>query len=60
LDSRPFVHRFSSCIAGVWPTFEEALEGGHARFGLDAFMVKQIRAAESVHLVNRDILPSPI
>jgi hypothetical protein len=44
-------------VAGVWPTFEEALRGGYARFGLPPFLVKQILAVDPVFVVTRDVRP---
>jgi hypothetical protein len=34
-------------VAGVWPSYEEALDGGYDRFGLVAFFVKQLTASSS-------------
>jgi hypothetical protein len=47
-------------VAGIWPTFELALEAGYERFGAVPFMVKQIRAVEPVYQVSRDVLPCPM
>ena len=38
-------------IAGIWGTYEDALQAGYERFGLTPFLVKQIEALERVHSV---------
>lgn len=38
-------------VAGVWPTYEDALKAAYGEFGLDGFMVKQIHAVEPVHFL---------
>jgi hypothetical protein len=44
-------------VAGVWPSYEEALRAGYSRFGLSSFLVQQILAVDPVAIVTRDILP---
>jgi hypothetical protein len=46
-------------VAGVWSTYEEALEAGYGRFGLQPFYVKQVAAVESVIQITRDVVPCP-
>jgi len=40
-------------VAGFWDTYEDALQAGYDRFGLDPFMVKQVLAVEPVHYISR-------
>jgi hypothetical protein len=42
-------------IAGIWDTYKDALEAGYGQFGLDPFLVKQIRGIEQVQFFTRDI-----
>jgi hypothetical protein len=42
-------------VAGVWPTYREALKTGYERYGLQPFLVKQIELVESVQVFTRDI-----
>jgi len=42
-------------IAGVWDTYEDALRAGYRQFGLEPFLVKQIRRIEQVYYFTRDI-----
>ena len=44
-------------IAGVWDTYEDALTAAYERFGLEAFLVKQIQSIEQVQFISRDITP---
>jgi hypothetical protein len=44
-------------VAGVWDTYQDALQEGYRVFGLKPFLVKQIQAVETVHHINRDVLP---
>jgi hypothetical protein len=46
-------------IAGVWPTYEEALAAGYQRFGLTPFLVKQVLITDPVYTFTRDVLPCP-
>lgn len=38
-------------IAGIWETYEDALQAGYARFGLKPFLVKKIEKIEGPGLV---------
>jgi hypothetical protein len=44
-------------IAGIWDTYQDALEAGYKQFGLTPFMVKQIRGMEQIQCFTRDIVP---
>jgi hypothetical protein len=47
-DEGKFVLIHETDIAGVYPTYEECLQAGYQRFGLEQpFLVKQICAVES-------------
>jgi hypothetical protein len=40
-------------IAGVWDTYEDALQAGYEKFGLTPFLVKQIEAFERLRCITR-------
>lgn len=42
-------------IAGIWQTFEDALQAGYGEFGLTPFLVKQIHAVEPILYFTRSI-----
>lgn len=44
-------------VAGVFDTYEDALKIAYEKFGLQPFLVKQIRALEQVHCLTRDVVP---
>jgi hypothetical protein len=44
-------------VAGVWPTQEEALEQGYARFNVDPFLVKPIVEHETPQYFSRSVKP---
>jgi hypothetical protein len=46
-----------SQIIDVWDTYEDALKAGYAKFGLTAFLVKQVTGIEQVHFFTRDLTP---
>jgi hypothetical protein len=46
-------------VAGTWQTYQDALQSGYAKYGLDPFLVKQILIAEQVHWLPRGIVPLP-
>lgn len=46
-------------IAGVWDTYQDAIEAGYQRFKLDPFLVKQIQVVERVQFMTRDIVACP-
>jgi hypothetical protein len=43
-------------VLGVWPTFEETLEAGYERLGLQPFYVREIVPAGRI---TRDVFPCP-
>ncbi len=45
-------------VAGTWATFEDAIQEGYRLFGLEPFLVKQIRGVDLRQFVTR-ILPQP-
>lgn len=47
-------------VVGVYDTYNDALQIGYDRFGLNPFLVKRIQAVEQVHSFTRDIRPCPI
>jgi hypothetical protein len=42
-------------VHGVWGTFDDALEAGYERFGIDPFIVKQVVEHEPVYYFSRRI-----
>ena len=42
-------------VAGVWDTYEDALQAGYQKYELDPFMVKRIEWAETIQNFTRDI-----
>ena len=44
-------------VAGVWDTYNDALTAGYKQFGLEPFLVKQIRGIEQIQFFTRDIAP---
>jgi hypothetical protein len=47
-------------IAGVYDTFEDALQVGYDRFGLNPFAVHQIELEPQVARITRLMFPCPI
>jgi hypothetical protein len=45
-------------VAGIWETYQDALQEGYRVFGLKPFLVKPIQAVELIHHFTRDIQPS--
>lgn len=52
-----FVLLHESEVIGFWDTEEEAVEAGDDRFGLDPFLVKQIRSKEQPVVVPYPVTP---
>ena len=46
-------------VVGVWDTYEDALKEGYEKFGLEPFLVKQIRGIEQVQFFTRDLVVCP-
>jgi hypothetical protein len=44
-------------VAGIWETYQDALQEGYRLFALEPFFVKQIQPVEFIHHFTRDILP---
>jgi hypothetical protein len=43
-------------LAGVWDTYEDALQAGYGKFGLaKPFLVKRIEGIDNLHFFTRDI-----
>jgi hypothetical protein len=43
----------------VWPTFDDALGAGYARFGTDRFLVQEITDIEKPKYFSRNVAPCP-
>jgi len=46
-------------VAGVYDSFDAALEAGYERFGLDPFLVKEVTEHEEPKYFPRNINPCP-
>ncbi len=46
-------------ISGPFDSYEEALQEGYDRYGLESFLVKQIHKAEPIHYFSRDLPACP-
>jgi hypothetical protein len=42
-------------VAGIWETYEDALQAGYERFGLKPFLVKKIEKIEGIQHFTRDM-----
>jgi hypothetical protein len=42
-------------VDGPFDTYADALEAGYSRYGLESFLVKQIRSAEPIQYFARDL-----
>lgn len=42
-------------IAGLWDTYEDAIQAGYQKFGLGPFLVKQIQGIERVQFFTREL-----
>lgn len=42
-------------LAGIWDTYEDALQAGYSKFGLDPFMVKRIQGVEQALYFSREL-----
>jgi hypothetical protein len=45
-------------VVDIFGTYEDALKEGYDQFGLEPFLVKQIRAIEQVQYFTRDLVTS--
>lgn len=43
-------------VAGVWDTYEDAIQAGYTQFKLEPFLVKKIEAMERLHFFTRDLV----
>ena len=46
-------------VIGTYDTYNDALQIGYDKFGLNPFLVKRIQAVEQAHYFTRDISPCP-
>jgi hypothetical protein len=53
-----FVLIHGDTLAGVFDTYDDAIKQGYERFGLEPFLVKQVRAIEQVQFISRFLEPS--
>lgn len=42
-------------VDGAFDTYGDALEAGYTKYGLESFLVKQIRSAEPIQYFSRDL-----
>jgi hypothetical protein len=49
----------AAMIDSVWPTFDDALGAGYARFGTDRFLVQEITDIEKPKYFSRNVAPCP-
>ena len=47
-------------VADFFTTYEDAIKAGYQRYGLEAFMVKQVHATEPVFFISRNVVPARI
>ena len=40
-------------LVGIFDTYQDALTAGYEKFGIQPFLVKQIKAIEQVHFISR-------
>ena len=52
-DEGKFALIAGDALIGVFGTYQDALAEGYKRFGLEPFLVQQIRAVEQVHFISR-------
>lgn len=52
-----FVLIQSDQVVGLFDTYADAIKEGYEKFGLNPFLVKQIRAIEQVQFVSRFVDP---
>lgn len=55
-DEGKFVLIHGDDVAGIWDTYEEAVNQGYKQFGLKTFLVKRIEWVETVQNFTRDFL----
>lgn len=47
------IHRRQN--AGIWDTYEDALQAGYQQFGLKLFLVKRIQGVEGIQSFSREL-----
>jgi hypothetical protein len=47
-------------VVSVWDTYRDAIQTGYDRFGLQPFMVKQIRQYERPIVITRFLVPNAV
>ena len=47
-------------VVQAFDSYGDALRGGYRRFGVDAFLVKQVSSMEQAHFISRLSAPCPI
>lgn len=47
-------------VVDFFSTYEDAIKEGYQRFGLEAFLVKQIHAIEQAQFVSRFVAPTAV
>jgi hypothetical protein len=52
-DEGKFVLIHGDEVVDVFGTYEDAIKAGYAKFGLDAFLVKQVQSIEQVQFISR-------
>jgi hypothetical protein len=50
---------FQDTLAGVYDTFNDAMQAGYAQFDLNQFLVKKVQAIEEIRVFTRHIRPCP-
>jgi len=56
-DEGKFVLISGTEIAGLFTSYEDAIQEGYAKFGLHPFLVKKIEAIETIQFISRLIVP---
>lgn len=46
-------------IADVFAAYEDAIQAGYQRFGLQPFLVKQVQSDEQPEVITRTFAPAP-
>lgn len=56
-DEGKFVLIHGEDVIDTFSSYEDALKEGYKRFGLESFLVKQIRSIEQVLFISRSVIP---
>jgi hypothetical protein len=46
-------------VAGTYDTYQDAIQEGYEKFGLEPFLVKRIAVTEQAQFITRDLIPCP-